>query len=245
MPAHPAATIDLRTLRRLWKPRRDTYADALLYEECRIRIHRSFTWLERAVQYPDANLDDRLLAQWAGVMALAARWDAHRSAPMRQAQVLVLFTKQLAAHDRDGLLEQVLHRERALVQGIFDDRYLARFFPTPVDLEGLYARARWERVLNLALQRVALVHAQLAQGGASYGSRENRTALKRAIMLLDRLAMVFIQIVTEYGYTDEWGDLCWPPRRAEPGPNRASIASATRSRARSRSVRGSVKRSGT
>ena len=41
------APLDLATLRSLWKPRRDSYADAHLYEENRIRIHRAFTWLEQ------------------------------------------------------------------------------------------------------------------------------------------------------------------------------------------------------
>jgi hypothetical protein len=213
MAAHSTAPLDLRTLRKLWKPRRDSYADALLYEESRIRIHRAFTWLEHASECDEAHLDDRVLAQWAGIAALSARWDRVRKAPMNERDALAKFVRQLVAHDQDGLIPQVLERERTLVQGVFSDRYLARYFPGDMNLDALYTRRRWERVLSLLLERAALVHAQLARGGASYGSRENRTALKRASMLLDRLAIVFVQIVTNHGYADEWGDLCWPPAR--------------------------------
>jgi hypothetical protein len=132
---------------------------------------------------------------------------------MHEPEALALFAKQLVAHDQDGLLPQALERDRTLVQSVFSDRYLARFFPGEFNVDALYARRRWERLLSQLLERAALVHAQLARGGASYGSRENRTVLKRTSMLLDRLALVFVQIVTNHGYADEWGDLCWPPAR--------------------------------
>jgi hypothetical protein len=208
------APLDLRTLRRLWKPRRDSYSDALLYEENRIRIHRAFSWLEHAAECRADALEDRLLAQWAGIAALFSRWDAPRRRPVPERTALALFARQIAAHDQDGLLPQALLRHRVVVQGVFEDRYLARFFPVQVDLGALFERRRWERVLTLALDRAALVHAQTAGGGATHGSRENRVALRRTTLLLDALAIVFVQIVINHGYSDEWGDLCWPPDRA-------------------------------
>lgn len=208
------APLDLRTLRRLWKPRRDSYSDALLYEESRIRIHRAFSWLEHAAEFRADALEDRVLAQWAGIAALFARWDVPRRRPVPERAALTLFVRQLVAHDQDGLLPQALLRSRVVVQGVFEDRYLARFFPGEVDLAALYERRRWERVLALALERAALVHAQLAAGGATHGSRENRAALRRTTLLLEALAIVFVQIVINHGYSDEWGDLCWPPARS-------------------------------
>ena len=209
------APIDLSTLRKLWKPRRDSYADALLYEDNRIRIHRAFTWLEHAATCQDDQLDDRLLAQWAGIAALCARWDSKAKAPIAERAALAAFVKQVMGHDQDGLVPTALQRERTLVQSMFSDRYLARFFPQDVDLADLYQRRRWERVLSLLLERAALVHAQLAGGGSTYGSKENRTVLKRTCMLLDVLAMAFVQIVTHHGYADDWGGLCWPPARKD------------------------------
>jgi hypothetical protein len=213
-PATSSAPIDLRTLRKLWKPRRDSYADALLYEESRIRIHRAFTWLEHALDCDADQLDDRVLAQWAGIAALSARWDRARKKPMPERTALALFVKQLVAHDQDELLPQVLLRNRALIQGVVDDKYLSRFTKGRSDIADLYERRCWAKLLALVLERAALVHAQLARGGSSYGSKENRAVLRRTAMVLDKLAIVFVQVVTNHGYTDEWGELCWPPHRS-------------------------------
>lgn len=212
-----SAPIDIRTLRKLWKPRRDSYADALLYEDSRIRIHRAFTWLERAAELPADALDERLLAQWAGLAALFSRWDRARRRPMPERTALAQFVRQVVAHDQDGLLAAALQRHKTLVQGLIGDRYLARYVPRPVDTQALYARRAWERLLGLSLERAELVHAQLSQGGSSFGSKENRAVLRRSTMLLDPVAVACVQVVTNHGYTDDWGDLCWPPERRSRG----------------------------
>ena len=95
---------------------------------------------------------------------------------------------------------------------MFADRYLARHFAS-VDLKELIVRRRWDKVLAHLLERCALVHAQLAQGGSTYGSRENRTVLKRTSMILDAVALAAIQVVINHGYSDDWGVLCWPPAK--------------------------------
>lgn len=207
-----AAPLDLATLRSLWKPRRDSYANAHLYEDNRIRIHRAFTWLERAAACREQELDDRVLAQWAGLAALFSRWDDARGQPVAERAALAAFVKQLLATDQDGIVAATLERDRALVASMFADRYLARHFDA-VDGKDLLARRRWDRLLSALLERCALVHAQLAQGGATYGSRENRTVLKRTAMTLDAIALASIQVVINHGYSDEWGALCWPPAR--------------------------------
>ena len=158
-----AAPLDLSTLRSLWKPRRDSYANARLYEDNRIRIHRAFTWLERAARCREQELDDRVLAQWSGLAALFARWDERRGQPVPEQAALAAFVRQLAATDHDGILAATIDRERTLVSSMFADRYLARHFEA-VDPRELLARRRWDRVLAHLLERCALVHAQLAQG---------------------------------------------------------------------------------
>ena len=207
-----AAPLDLATLRSLWKPRRDSYANARLYEDNRIRIHRAFTWLERAGRCRDTELDDRVLAQWAGLSALFARWDAAKGQPMAERTALAAFARQVLATDADGIVAATLDRERALVASVFADRYLSAHFE-PLDTRDLLARGRHDKVLSALLERCALVHAQLAHGGATYASRANRTVLKRTAMALDAVATAAIQVVINHGYSDDWGPLCWPPAR--------------------------------
>ena len=207
-----AAPLDLATLRRMWKPRRDSYANAHLYEDNRIRIHRAFTWLERAEACRDSELDDRYLAQWAGFSALFARWDAARGQPVAERTALSAFLRQLVATDHDGIVAATIESDRALVSSMFADRYLARFFDA-VELGPMLERRRFDRIASMLVERCALVHAQLASGGATYGSRENRTVLKRASMTMDRLSLAAIQVFVNHGYADDWGELCWPPAR--------------------------------
>lgn len=211
-PAPQLAPLDLDTIRRLWKPRRDSYADARLYEENRIRLHRAFSWLERAERCGEPQLDDRYLAQWAALMALASRWDEGRGAPVAERTALAAFVRQVFATDHDGVMPATLERERALVASVFSDRYLARHFDA-VDARALLERRRFDRVASMVLERCALVHAQLAQGGATYGSRENRTVLKRSSMALERISLGAVQVFINHGYADDWGGLCWPPAR--------------------------------
>lgn len=206
------APIDLATLRRLWKPLRDSYANAHLYRDNRIRIHRAFSWMERAAALPDSALDERYLAQWAGFAALHSRWDAARGQPVGEPAAIAAFVRQLFATDHDGVMAGTVERERPLVTSMFTDRYLARHCEE-VDAKALLERRRFDRIVRHVLERCALVHAQLARGGATYGSRENRTVLKRSSMVLEHLSVAAIQVVTNHGYADDWGDLCWPPAR--------------------------------
>ncbi len=89
-PARPPATdswggapLDIDRLRRLWKPRRDAYAKALLYEAVRIRIHRSLTWLAYAERCDASkDLDARLVGQWIALNSLYGQWDRRTGSPM-------------------------------------------------------------------------------------------------------------------------------------------------------------------
>ena len=57
--------MNMTTLRKLWKPRRDAYSKAHLYEEVRVRIHRALTWLEFSERCDiREDLDAKLIAQW-------------------------------------------------------------------------------------------------------------------------------------------------------------------------------------
>ena len=111
-PARPPATdswggapLDIDRLRRLWKPRRDAYAKALLYESVRIRIHRALTWLAYAERCDGSkDLDARLVGQWIALNSLYGQWDRRTGSPMADRDSLRSFTRQILSHDHDGLL---------------------------------------------------------------------------------------------------------------------------------------------
>ncbi|MEY4183280.1 MAG: hypothetical protein RLZZ217_1906, partial [Planctomycetota bacterium] len=76
------APITPRVLRGQWRPRRDAYATAGLYEQVRIRIHRALTWLEASEARGATELDTQLIEQWVALNALYGRWDAQRREPV-------------------------------------------------------------------------------------------------------------------------------------------------------------------
>ena len=123
-----AEPLSVARLRRLWQPRRDSYARMHLYESFRIRIHRALTWLERAESMEEpAELDARFLCQMIGMRALSERWEASSAAPAAAPESMRLFLDQLLSHDQHLLIPQLLMEQRSLVQTIFADRYVDAF----------------------------------------------------------------------------------------------------------------------
>ena len=223
------APLDIDRLRRLWKPRRDAYARARLYETVRIRIHRALTWLEHAERCGSGrDLDARLVAQRVALNSLYGRWDSRAGTPRGDRECLREFTDQMLLHDHDGLVPAVLQAHAKLAVSLFEDRYLCRhFWEEPSAPRGrdrnrgpLHAaetardqlrEGRHAVVLARLLDRIHFVRNQLVHGGSTFGGQLNRTAVRRASTMLDHLLACFLQILMEHGYVDDWGALCYPP----------------------------------
>jgi hypothetical protein len=239
MPARPirppsadswgGAPLDIDRLRRLWKPRRDAYARALLYEPVRIRVHRALTWLAHAERCDASrDLDARLIAQWIALNSLYGQWDRRAASPMPDRDSLRAFVKQILTHDHDGLLGAVLQANVRLATSLFEDRYLsAHFWEEPTAPKGRdrgrapalgaqgareqLREGRIEAFLDRLLGRVHFIRNQLVHGGSTYNGQLNRTAVRRASQMMDHLLACFLQILMEHGYVDDWGLLCYPP----------------------------------
>ncbi|MFZ4722059.1 MAG: hypothetical protein ACOYMI_02780 [Phycisphaerales bacterium] len=223
------APLDIARLRKLWKPRRDSYARAMLYEDVRIRIHRALTWLEFAARCDASeDLDARLVAQWIALNSLYGRWDDRAGSPMPDRESLRVFAEQILSHDHDGLVASVLRAHAKLAISLFEDRYLCRHFweapSTPSgrnrnrDVAWGAANAREHlregrhgAVLDRVLDRIHFVRNQLVHGGSTFNGRLNRAAVRRASQMMDHLLACFLQVLMEHGYVDDWGGLCYPP----------------------------------
>lgn len=219
------------TLRRLWKPRRDAYAEAHLYGEVRVRVHRSFTWLASAENRGPAEADTRLIELWSAAGALFATWDAAAGVPVPIEESIPAFVSRLNTHDHDGMMATACRAVSTHLCAMTDDAYLGRLAAARARSSGgtsaeplLAATSRqmreWidepdaERAVGAAMLRVGLTVEQLAWGAATYGGRQNRHAVKRCCIVMRALAPAAIQVITEHGYTDDWGPLCSPPREA-------------------------------
>lgn len=203
-------------LRRLWKQRRDTYAEAHLYEEARIRVHRCLTWLAIAQERSPQQHDTQLLELWSSAGALFSRWSALLGAPLPTREATASFARQILGWDRDGTLAQALGRLRhdsTSATSFWTDPYLSRL---PRDGEGNAKSAEVPagdgEFLAGLLDRIGLTVSQLSTGSTTYGGSQNRVAVDRSVEALSQLVPAFVQVMTEHGYIDDWGALCSPPR---------------------------------
>ncbi len=217
-------------LRALWKERRDSYAEAHLYEDVRIRVHRSLTWMEKAESRGDADADTALIEWWAAASALFSRVSVVTQQPLADREASLSFSRQIIHWDRDGILAATLRTLAGEATAMWNDPYLTRAFGlglkavlTSEQAGGSETRAPSaaplaappaDGALRLAgiLERAGLTVRQLTLGAASYGGAQNREAVARSRRALAALLPALLQVITEHGYVDDWGTLCSAPR---------------------------------
>ena len=200
-------------LRALWKERRDSYAQAHLYEDVRIRVHRSLTWMERAESRAGDEADTALIEWWAALSALFTRLSAVTGQPLAEREAAASFARQLFSWDRDGALGSVLARlqEHALL--IWQDPYLTRALGAALSGSTVETLPTDPAVmLGGLLERVGLSVRQLTIGAAAYGGSQNRQSVERSTRVLAVFLPAALEVITEHGYIDDWGALCSPPR---------------------------------
>jgi len=207
------APMGAEAIRALWKQRRDFYAQAHLYEDTRIRVHRALSWMAAAESRDADARDTQLLEWWAAAGALFARWSAVLHAPLPIREATDSFARQAVEWDRDGLLRALLPSLRDRAAPMWSDPYLAAAagmygvsaadHAVPTDATAFIAGALW---------RSGLTAQQLSLGAATYGGGQNRIAVDRSAWLLQQLLPALLQVIIDHGYVDDWGPLCSPPR---------------------------------
>ena len=193
------------------------------FQNFQIRIHRSLSWLERAMELDSKeHPDGRLLYAWIALSSLYGTWDVEAGYPARDAESRTAFIEMLVGIDRGGLLAERLQSLEKDILWLLEDKYLdPRFWKDP-DRPGsvrakyhqavrLYQEKSWTAILEYALQRIAVLRGQIVHGAATRGSRLNRESLRRCREVLESLLPVVLQILIEHRADDDWPPLCYPP----------------------------------
>jgi hypothetical protein len=226
----PSATraLTVRDLRRRWKPTKEQLAGDPAHEPFLIRIHRCCSWLQRAeqLQAEDGGLDALLIFQWTALNSLYGRWDPAARQPLGDRETLPGFLDRVLELDAEGRVASVLQEHRKLVMSIFDDAYLTTYFwedpsderarktqKTKFDARTWYQEGRHKLILDRLMQRIYFQRSQLVHGGATFGGRLNRTAVRRCSTMLGHLMPAFLLVLIDHGYDQDWGTLCYPPQR--------------------------------
>ena len=85
-------------------------------------------------------------------------------------------------------------------------------------IERLYTEQAWPRILDELVERIYLVRCQLVHGAATHGGSLNRETVRRCGVMLNHLLFNIITIITDYGISENWDDLCYPPVTTESIP---------------------------
>jgi len=217
----------VHALHRHWKPTKQGAAAGQDAEPIRIRIHRCLSWMQRVEDIgasEEKSLDAAIIFQWVALNSLYAKWNPQDRCPIDDRTSLDNLLKRLFEADSDGLIASVLIEHRRLVNSIFEDQYLSRYFwQDPSDERARKSRnvkfdARtwynqgWHRLLlDRVLERIYLARCQLVHGAATHGSNKNRDTLRRCSIMLEHLLPAMLLVIMDQVWQEDWGDLCYPP----------------------------------
>ena len=213
--------MDIRMLRRGFKAVCKATEDK--FQNFQIRVHRSLSWLERALEMDEkAQPEGRLLYAWISLSALYGTWDAQAGFPSREGESRAAFIAMLTGIDSSGLLADRLRALETDILRLVDNKFVdPRYWKNPArpgNVHGTYQRAvraygeqKWGLILELALERIAVLRGQIVHGAATRGSRLNRQSLQRCRKVLEALLPAVLQLVIEHRADDDWPPLCYPP----------------------------------
>ena len=216
----------IRQLRRRWKPIKQRLTEQQKSHPTNIRFHRACSWLRRVEQMDEeSDLDLALTCRWIAFNALYGQWDPVLGEPRPDRECWRRFLDRVLALDGEKRLVDVLMTHKRLVLAILDDAYVAGFFWKSPSTERAvkttrdrrqaatwYLQKRWALLLEHVVERIYLLRCQLLHGAATYGSKLNRTSLRRCTRMLGLLLPTVLAVWIEHGADEDWGAMCYPPQ---------------------------------
>ena len=218
-------TLNVRSLRRRWKPHKERLLAGGGEQATSIRFHRACSWIARVEKNADREDHDiDLISLWVAFNSLYGQWDEERREPRPDRKCWRSFVDSILQLDENGRVSEMLVEDKRLVLSLLDDEYLSSFFwqePSTQragrskrdrhQAQSWYVEKRWVKILDQLLDRIYLMRCQLVHGAATHGGKLNRKSLKRCVWMLQLLIPVFLLVWIEQGADRDWGPMCYPP----------------------------------
>jgi hypothetical protein len=215
----------VRDLRRRWKPKKQKLLAELSDHSTCVRLHRTFSWLQRCEAATDsADADLQLMCLWIAFNGLYGQWHQTRREPMPDRPSWQSFLTRILQLDSTGHAKAMLTAQRDLVMSILDDEYLSNYFwEEPSDLRASkskkskfdartwYVEGRWGMILERVVERIYLLRCQLVHGASTFGGKLNRATLQRCVTMLQHVLQAALLVIIDHGDGEYWGDMCYPP----------------------------------
>ena len=176
-----------------------------------LRIQRSLSWFKKALALHD-DLDMQFIMEWVAFNALYAR----EQAANQEQQTLRLFLSSMYHKDADQKIFRILwEKKQPTIRLLLSNPYLDQSFwdwrnqkiseatwrsafdKEQQQLQQILQNHDSVSLLVSLFSRLATLHQQLSQGGATYNSALNRKQLANACSVLSVLVPSFIQILLE------------------------------------------------
>lgn len=218
--------LTVHELRRRWKPTKQRLAVEQSNHPTNVRFHRACSWLQRVedIDNGEEDLDVALTCQWIAFNALYGQWDERAHEPHADRECWRKFLDRILTLDHDAQIASVLVEHKKLVMAILDDNYLGDYFWRDPSVQRAhqtsrdrrqasmwYVEERWPMILEHLLDRIYFIRCQLLHGAATFGSRLNRTSLRRCSTMLGHLVPVMLLVLIDHGANEDWGPMCYPP----------------------------------
>jgi hypothetical protein len=206
------------------------------FQNFQVRVHRSLSWLERAMAADvEQEAEARLLFGWIAFNALYGAWDERTGYAAGDRQSWLVFVRDVVAIDDVEVLGQRLVELRGDITALLSNKYLDPKFWQNTRAAGsfrgqehkahsLYHERRWADIATMAVDRVYVLRGQLAHGAATRGSKLNRGTLAPACRVMEGLLGPILKLVIERRADDAWPTLCYPPIEEPPPPPRRRLA---------------------
>jgi len=194
-----------------------------------LRLHRAFSWLDRAEQLGEqGDADGQFILLWIAFNAAYATEIEERYRESEQ-QTFRSFLEKLTQLDMaQKRFEQLVWTEfpksiRVLLDNkfVFADFWKAQNGSLPEEeFKRSFAAANRAAhaavgkrdtvtVLSIALSRIYTLRNQVIHGGATWGSSVNRAQMKDCTNFMAKLVPLVIEVMMDHPGT-LWGDACYP-----------------------------------
>lgn len=224
----PDCAITVRDLRRLWKPHKERLNILNSEHSTNVRFHRACSWLQRAEQASKDDLDLSFLSQWIAFNALYAQWNHQVNEPLADNVCWKQALERMLKLDKGSHIIDALMENKPLVMSIFEDEFLSRYFwqepcdkraskskKTMYDARTWFIQGNWLMILDRLFERIYFLRCQLVHGASTFNGSLNRIAIRRCTQAMDHLLRAFLLVWINYGSSENWGDMCYPPLRSK------------------------------
>ena len=225
------AEVSLQQLHAVWRDQHGVLYEAKTHDAIRLRMHRAFSWMNKADEFAiPEDADARLIFSWVAMNTLYAKWDSDRANREPEWNTREAFLIRMVEGDTEGRIQKTLLENRKLCDRLLSEEHLINsYWGNPSEDEARKARSKprrigkhyhvAEEVIKILLPLmtcITMLRSQLVHGMSTFGSSANRAVVEAGAVIVFELNIAMLQIIAEDGLwqdDESWMPVPYPPMR--------------------------------